>query len=130
MFIPPTPDDVAKALLRPLTPAEEASAEALLARAWEMLKDQSEGLEARLDDATVSEESVEQVLLQAVVRVIRNPGGHRQESKTIDDYTNSWTLDQVVSTGELYFTSRELRSLSGPSNRQSRDQAFTIAQGG
>jgi hypothetical protein len=52
---------------------------------------------------------VRMVIANAVIRVLKNPDGKRQES--IDDY--SWTRDRVLSAGVLYLTDDEWRILGG-----------------
>ena len=66
------------------------------------------GLVAEIgEDANLSRDVV-RVLSSAVIRVLKNPDGKRQES--IDDY--SWTRDNAVSAGVLYFTDAELNDLA------------------
>ncbi|MDO5502148.1 MAG: Gp19/Gp15/Gp42 family protein [Actinomycetia bacterium] len=55
----------------------------------------------------ITTEDVRDVLENAVVRVLRNPGSYRHVS--IDDFQA--TLDQAVSSGALHFTDRELADL-------------------
>lgn len=128
---PVTVDDLAASFWRSLTTREhDVVAGPLLNRAWGMLQIESTGLVARIDAAEVAVETVEQVIIQAVGRVLDNPRGVRQESKQQDDYTHSVTIDNSRSTGELYFTAQELRSLAGTSTTSTRGKAFIIAQGG
>lgn len=92
---------------RPLSDTEVVNAETFLDDAWRMLKRDRDDLETRMaaDEELTAE--VVRVLSQAVVRVLKNPDGKRQEA--IDDY--SWTRDQAVSAGLLYFTDDELRAI-------------------
>lgn len=97
---------------RTLTTQETTNGTTFLADAWRMLKRHyvREGQDldalvlANVDDFTGE---VVRVLATAVLRVMRNPDGKRQES--IDDY--SWTRDESVSSGLLYFTDDELDGL-------------------
>jgi hypothetical protein len=67
------------------------------------------GVDLEAEVATDSDlsDDVVRVEVAAVLRVMKNPDGKRSES--IDDYT--WTLDQAVSAGLLYFTTDELDGL-------------------
>lgn len=82
-----------------------------------MLRRRISSLDADIaaDESGDLEPEVIRVLCTAVLRVMKNPDGKRQES--IDDY--SWTRDQAVSSGLLYFGDGELSALlvddSGPS---------------
>lgn len=98
---------------RPLTSAETITVTVWLDDAWEMLRVDSPGIEARMVSGAVTPALVVATLSEAVARKGRNADGKRQESITIDDATRSWTLDSAVSAGELYFTESELRRLSG-----------------
>lgn len=111
MANPATVADVV-ARWRPLSTQETTNAQTFLDDAWVMLKRRVSDLEALMvDDADLTAEVV-RVLATAVLRVLKNPDGKRQES--IDDY--SWTRDQAVSTGLLYFTDEELGDLTPDGN--------------
>ncbi len=60
------------------------------------------------------------VLASAVLRVLKNPEGKRQES--VDDY--SYTRDNSQATGTLYFTADELDALA--TNRRTRAFSFSV----
>lgn len=97
---------------RPLSAQETTNATALLEDAWVMLArrltQHGVDIDAEIaDDANLSRDVV-RVLSSAVIRVLKNPDGKRQES--IDDY--SWTRDNAVSAGVLYFTDAELNDLA------------------
>lgn len=102
---------------RPLSDQEQTNGETFLDDAWRMLKRRIATLETDMtaDTSGVLTAEVVRVLATAVLRVMKNPDGKRQE--TIDDY--SWTRDQAVSAGLLYFTDEDLNDLivddSGPS---------------
>ena len=92
---------------RTLSTQETTNGTTFLADAWGMLKRRIPTIEASIaTDAALSAEVV-RVLATAVLRVMKNPDGKRQES--IDDY--SWTRDQALSAGLLYFTDEELDDL-------------------
>lgn len=108
---PAAPTDIA-IRWRPLTDLEEINAGALIGDAWRMIR-------RRITDAVLDEKAadpetgpdyiadVRMVICNAVIRVLKNPDGKRQES--IDDY--SWTRDRVLSAGVLYVTDDEWRIL-------------------
>lgn len=103
---PATTADV-EARWRPLSTQETTNAETFLEDAWRMLRRRHATLEDDvLTDDDLSAETV-RVMVTAVLRVMKNPDGKRQES--IDDY--SWTRDQALSAGLLYFTDDELDDL-------------------
>ena len=97
---------------RTLTTQETTNGTTFLADAWGLLKriylrrdEDLDALVAANEDGFSAE--VVRVLATAVLRVMKNPDGKRQES--IDDY--SWTRDESVSSGLLYFTADELDGL-------------------
>lgn len=110
MSNPAAPSDVVDRW-RPLSDQEQINAGTFLDDAWRMLKRQltSQGydIEALMTDDPEVVSEVVRVLASAVLRVMKNPDGKRQEA--IDDY--SWTRDQAVSSGLLYFTDDETSSL-------------------
>lgn len=116
MTNPATTEDL-EARWRPLSAQEEINGTTFLEDAWRMLRRRITTLEADIaaDPSGDLEGEVVRVMSTAVLRVMKNPDGKRQES--IDDY--SWTRDQAASAGLLYFTDDELDDLivdnSGPS---------------
>ena len=120
MSNPATTADL-EARWRPLVGQEIVNGQTFIADAWRMLKRRYKALDstANLDtavaaDADLSAEVV-RVIATAVLRVMKNPDGKRQES--IDDY--SWQRDQAVSAGLLYISDEEFGDLipgsEGPS---------------
>lgn len=96
---------------RPLSAQETTNAQTFLDDAWRMLKRQltAQGVDIEtlmVTDVDLTGEVV-RVVATAVLRVMKNPDGKRQES--IDDY--QWTRDQAVSSGLLYFTDDEIGAL-------------------
>jgi hypothetical protein len=111
MSNPATPADVV-ARWRPLSAQETTNAQTFLDDAWRMLKRKTKDMSPSLDtqigtDADLRAEVV-RVLATAVLRVMRNPDGKREES--IDDY--SWKLDESVSAGLLYISDEELADIT------------------
>lgn len=71
-------------------------------------------------------DTVRDVVVEMVLRVLNNPEGARQRSVTIDDATESVTIDAAVSSGEMTITDGELADLMGQRSSSSRAKAFTI----
>lgn len=92
---------------RTLSAQETTNAQTFLDDAWRMLRRRLDDLEARVEADPDLEGEVVRVMATAVLRVMKNPDGKRQES--IESY--SWTRDQSVSAGLLYFTADELSDL-------------------
>lgn len=99
-------DDL-EARWRPLSEQEAINGETFLDDAWRMLKRRFSTLEADMGTIDDLEAEVVRIMATAVLRVMKNPDGKRQEA--IDDY--SWQRDQAVSAGLLYFTDAELGDL-------------------
>lgn len=92
---------------RPLSAQETTNGQTFLDDAWAILKRRVEDIETLIAADADLEAEVVRILATAVLRVMKNPDGKRQES--IDDY--SWTRDESVSSGLLYFTDDELDGL-------------------
>src|SRR5690349_11160375 len=92
---------------RPLSDQESINGETFLDDAWRMLTRRVSTIEADIASDDDLSADVVRVLATAVLRVMKNPDGYRQES--IDDYV--WIRDQAVSAGLLYFTDSELSGL-------------------
>jgi hypothetical protein len=90
---------------RPFTSDELPTAQARLDDAWAIIQNMSTGF----DDTGTNADAIIYVVCAMVLRVLKNPDGHRTESSTIDDSTESWTIDQAVSSGFMYITDDELR---------------------
>lgn len=108
-----TVSDLARRMLRPLTPAETAWAETALADAFGQILVTIPDVGTRLDDPLLEagapyRQVVIQVQCSMLQRVLANPEGILEE--TIDDHTRR--LDAAISTGALYLTDGE-RSLLG-----------------
>ncbi|MFJ4287976.1 hypothetical protein ACIPY0_20225 [Paenarthrobacter nicotinovorans] len=98
-----TPDDVA-AGWRPLTDAEDTTAEGLIAEALVLLAVKAPAFES------FPEALARLAVARAVRRVLKNPDGYRvRGSESIDDYSYSGgTIDTTLSSGEIYFSAEEL----------------------
>lgn len=116
MSSPAVLGDVESRFPRALTAHEQTQASTLLEDAWADLQDDVVDLASRLSVAPSPEveelhRRTVRVLAQAVGRVLKNPWGRKQESRSLDDSQRSWTLDEALSSGALYFTDDELDSL-------------------
>lgn len=109
---------------RPLSTQETTNAQTFLDDAWVMLKRRMAvtGVDIEAEIATDADLSADvvRVLCAAVLRVLKNPDGKRQES--IDDY--SWTRDEAVSAGLLYLDDGDLDGLIPGAGTKGR--AFTV----
>lgn len=101
MAVVVTSGDVA-AGWRPLTDAEGVTADGLIAEAIVLLTVTVPGLDGK--DAGI----VKLVVSRMVRRVLKNPGGYRIRNESVDDYSDGGTIDNALSTGELYISSDEL----------------------
>ena len=125
------PSDV-EAIWRELTNDEIAVVTARIAEASQLVQDEVPevgGLtvDERITAGTLSPETVKQVVVAMVHRVVSIPGYLRQRTVTVDDATQSETYDVSVSGGEMFITDRELRRLMG--RKTSGQRAFTITPG-
>jgi hypothetical protein len=87
--------DVEASFERPLTVDEKRVVPAWLGTAWRTLNREVRGVAARLDVAMVE-------------RKLRNPDGYR----TWGGDTESSTIDSALSSGKIYVTDEERRSLA------------------
>ncbi len=108
--------DVEARLGRPLTDAERDLAAVLLEDAETLIRAKIPDLDERIADGRLRREVVVMIEANAVVRVLRNPGGYRSE--TAGDY--SYTLDTRAAAGYLTIPDSDWRLLGV------RPGAFTI----
>jgi hypothetical protein len=110
-----SPSDVEARLGRSLTDAEIGQAAAYL-------DDVEAEIISRLGDITgratdpVFLSLLVRVEASAAKRVFLNPGGIRQHSESVDDYSQSDTYDTSISTGGLYVSDDEWMLLGGGSS--------------
>lgn len=97
---------------RPLTDAEAATIGGKSEDAWTRIVGTVPGIEENLTAGTVAEATVKSVMISMIVRVLKNPDSVRTVQSSIDDYNGSRTLDNAVSTGELYLTDFEIGLLT------------------
>lgn len=87
---------------------EESAASQWLDDAWGIIQDEIPGVVRRLaldvtEPAYLREDSVARVMVAMVVRVLRNPDARRQ----LGEDTYQETVDQAVSSGQLYISETE-----------------------
>lgn len=103
---------------RPLTATEAAVIPGLSSSAWIRIVGAVPGIASYMDVITpatvplVPMEVVQDVMVSMIVRVLKNPESARIVSESIDDYTNGRTLDEAVSSGELYVSAFEVSLLT------------------
>lgn len=105
-----TYNDVA-ARWRPLSAAEQETAETLLTDVSGLIRSQVPTIDARLDAGTLDAGIVRMVAARSVIRSMQNPEGYRTESD--GDY--SYTRDESRTSGELYVSAADLALLRGGS---------------
>lgn len=105
-------DDVQVRLGRTLTDSQRAQVEAWLADLEALATARMPGFITIVGGGALSLDVVRAVFSQAVRRTLLNPNGLRQESRTIDDYTESRTFDSAVSASSVGFTDEEWAQLA------------------
>lgn len=102
---------------RPLTAAEALIVPTLLGRAEAILIASVPSLLTRVGDGSLSVDLVVLTEAAMVERVLRNPNGRRQESTSLGALSESWTIDNAVSSGALYASEVEVARLSPTARR-------------
>ena len=106
-----TADDVQVRLGRALADSQQAQVEAWLSDLEALAESRVPGFVSRVLGGSPSLDVVRAVFSQAVRRVLLNPDGLRQESRTIDDYTEARTFDAAISASSVGFTDEEWAQL-------------------
>lgn len=111
-----TVEDVREASDRPIPDARVPYVQGRLDAAHRLLHSKAPGLDARVDSGVLDPLLVKDVIVEMVLRVLRNPSGFRSE--TDGDY--SYSRDIQVASGRLMVTDDELAMLGyGPSSTYS-----------
>ena len=119
MQVSVTQADIEK-VWRPLTPAEATVIPGLSASAWIRVAGTVPGIASFMDvvapatEPLVPLETVQDVMVSMIIRVLKNPESARIISESIDDYTDGRTLDAAISSGELYVSAFEVSMLTPP----------------
>lgn len=119
-------DDVQVRLGRALTDSEAAQVAAWLDDLDAQAESRVPGFHGLVAAGSISAGVVRGVFAQAIRRVLLNPEGLRQRSRTIDDYTEADTYDSSVSGSFLYLTDDEWVQIAPASS----SGAFSIRPAG
>jgi predicted polyphosphate/ATP-dependent NAD kinase len=103
---------------RTLTDQEIITVSARIAEASQMIRDEvplvnGMDVDERITAGTLNAATVKNVVVSMVERVVVPARFVRQESSTVDDGSESRTIDSSVSSGEMFISSNELRRLMG-----------------
>ncbi|CAN7466589.1 hypothetical protein LJR013_003199 [Pseudarthrobacter oxydans] len=93
---------------RPLTEQESTIIPGLSSKAWIRIV-------AKLPDvyeSGIAEDVIKDVMVSMIIRVLKNPDSARIISESIDDSTDSRTLDAAIASGEMYVSADELAMLT------------------
>lgn len=121
-----TADDVQVRLGRALTDLQREQVEAWLSDLEALAQVRFPDFVASVLGGAPTLDVVRAVFAQAVRRLLLNPEGLRQESRTIDDYTESRTFDSAISASVVGFTDEEWAQLVPASS----SAAFSIRPAG
>lgn len=121
-----TTTDVADLLLRPLTDAEQRSAERLLRFAAAAVRQQVPLVDARLAAGTLDQDLVASVVAAVVVRVLRNPEGLKSQTESAGPFSHTRVQGQPA--GFLRLLPEEIVLLR-PTEQDEQPWSGTIAIG-
>jgi hypothetical protein len=123
-----------QAIWRPLSEDEQVLVAAWIVEASQQVRDEVpdvEGLDVDERIALAADapgylklSTVRSVVARMVRRVLMNPDGARQRSQSVDDYSESVTVDSSLSSGEMFISARELGRLLG--SRGDSGSAFAV----
>jgi hypothetical protein len=113
------PQDVIDRWVGPGAPTDEDMIQRWIDDAETVLRYEVPDIEARLDEGTLTMDTVVFVVCRMVIRVLRNPRGVRQEG--VGPFNVTYTGDKP---GDLWLTDDERAMLEGQPRR--RQTAFTI----
>jgi hypothetical protein len=102
-----TVDDVRGAWERPIADSRVVYVQGRLNAAHRLLHGKAPGLDARVASGMPDRDLVKDVIVEMVLRVLRNPSGFRSE--TDGDY--SYSRDTQVASGRLVVTDEDLETL-------------------
>ena len=102
-----TVDDVRGAWERALPDSRVPYVQGRLNAAHRLLRPKAPGMDARVADGVLDRDLVKDVIVEMVLRVLRNPSGFRSESD--GDY--SYSRDTQVASGRLVVTDDDLETL-------------------
>jgi hypothetical protein len=108
---------VVESLWRTLTADEQRRVTHLLNFASAIIRSRVPDIDDRITAGSLDASFAGQIAAAMVIRVLKNPDGHSQES--IDDF--SYQIDAALATGALYLSDDEFKALRGR-----RPRSFSI----
>lgn len=116
---------------RPLRPRETATIEGRSATAWTRVLADTADIVDKLTASpqAVATATVKSVMVSMIIRVLKNPDSARQQSRAVDDWSKSQTLDTSISTGEMYVSEYE-HGLLNPRTEVPEYGAYVVSLGG
>lgn len=118
-----TVEDVKSRWLTGAIPASDAQLMTLIGDAEDIVVGEFPSLPADVVAGSVPEGRVVRVVARMVMRVLRNPEGHRTVAEATGPFSGSTTYGGE-NPGELYLTDDDRRDLGG---RRSSGKAFTVS---
>ncbi|MEV8180327.1 hypothetical protein [Specibacter sp. NPDC078692] len=118
---------------RPLKPRESNTIASKSATAWTRVVADTADIVAKLEAAPqlVATATVKSVMVSMIIRVLKNPDSARQQSRAVDDWSKSQTLDTSISTGEMYVSEYEHGLLNPkPVSEAPEYGAYVVSLGG
>jgi hypothetical protein len=118
-------DDIADGW-RPLTEAEKGVATVQLGYASALIRQARPAVDSWVTAGLLNPTIPQFVAVQMVQRFFLNPEGRESGTRTIDDYTESWTLTDAVAAGGMAVTDDLLALLQPTTAHTASGNAFTI----
>jgi hypothetical protein len=116
-----------EAIWRPLSDLDRVMVLARIDSASRMVREQVPDVDSRIAAGSLDADTVRDVVVGMVERVVAVGRFVRQESVAVDDGSKSRTYSTSVAEGEMFISASELARLRLTSARRSR--AFTIYPG-
>jgi|GEM_PF-6288658 len=102
-----------EAVWRPLRDEERTVVPGLSGQAWRHIIEHPElpDVKARIDAETISQDTVKDVMVWMIIRVLKNPYSAATVQGSIDDRSETLTLDSLVRSGELFISDGQMARL-------------------
>lgn len=116
---------------RPLRPKESATIASKSNTAWTRVVADTSDIVDKITAVPqmVATATVKSVMVSMIIRVLKNPDSARQQSRAVDDWSKSQTLDTSISTGEMYVSEYE-HGLLNPRSEIPEYGAYVVSLGG